>query len=74
MCPLASGLSPGPVKWWRSVEPCGDFSEYSPPGCTSSLCSIRTNSNYFYYCCTASTVSDVLTARNEERGCFRIQG
>ena len=66
-------LLPVPVKWWRSTERCGDFVDHSSQ-CGSTSCTVHTNSSYFYYCCTPSTVSDVLVARDDERRCFRIQG
>ena len=67
-CPLSA-----PVKWWRSTEPCSGFSDYSAV-CDTTSCGIYVNSSYFYYCCTAATVSDVLAVADVERGCFRIHG
>lgn len=67
-CPLSAS-----VKWWRSTEQCGPFIDYTSE-CSATSCHIYVNSSYFYYCCTPSSVSDVLSARDEERSCFRIQG
>ena len=68
-CPLSA-----PVNWWRSTEQCGSFIDYTRSECSTTLCHVHINSSYFYYCCTASTVSDVLLAGDEEKSCFRIQG
>ena len=64
---------PGPARWWRSTEQCDSFIDYSSPQCRDLSCPVFANSSYFYYCCTAPTVNDVLSARDGERSCFRIQ-
>ena len=69
-CPSSFSAS---VRWWRSTEQCSSFIDYSSQ-CSSTSCQVGTNSSYFYYCCTPSTVSDVLVARDDKRRCFRIQG
>ena len=69
MCDLSS-----PVKWWRSSGPCGEFSEFD---CSPGQCDIPFNESIdgnFYYCCTASSVTDVLSLSDAERVCHKIQG
>ena len=63
---------PGPARWWSSTEQCDSFIDYSSQ-CAGPSCPVFANSSYFYYCCTAPTVNDVLSARDGERSCFRIQ-